>query len=250
MKIVVIGGTGRVGAKLVRALGAAGHQPVAAARSTGVDIATGAGLAAALEGADAIVDVSNPGYGDPAAMLRFFRAATGNLLLAGRRAKVRHHILFSAIGAGRVNDGYYLAKSMQEALVAASDMPFSIVRSAPLFEYIYDVIDAGRAAEAVRVPPVRVQPIAVEDAAGVLARVALRAPANGVVEIAGPNAYQLPALAQQILTANEDYRPVLIDGDASFFGARLAGDPLAGGPAPRLDTADFDGWLQRALVPA
>jgi uncharacterized protein YbjT (DUF2867 family) len=250
MKIVVVGGTGLIGAKLVRHLGAAGHDAVAAARSTGVDIVTGSGLARVLDGADAVVDVSSPGYGDPAAMLRFFRTATGNLLLSEHRAKIGHHVLFSAVGAGRVKDGYYLAKDMQEALVAASDIPFTIVRSAPLFEYIYDVVDAGREAEAVRIPPVRVQPIDADDAVDVLARVALAAPANAVVEIAGPNAYQLPDLAQQILTANEDYRPVVIDGDASFFGAHITGDPLHGGKIPQLDTSDFDAWLQRALVPA
>lgn len=250
MKIVVVGGTGLIGARLVHQLGAAGHDAVAAARSTGVDIATGAGLERVLEGAGAVVDVSNPGYGDPAAMLRFFRASAGNLLQAEWRAGVRHHVLFSAIGAGRVSDGYYLAKNMQEALVAASGIPFTVVRSAPLFEYIYDIVDAGREAEAVRVPPVRIQPIGADEAAGVLAQLALRAPANAVVEIAGPNAYQLPELAQQILTANEDYRPVVIDRDARFFGALVTGASLTADEAPRPDSTRFDEWLRRALVPA
>jgi len=250
MRITVIGGTGLIGARLVRQLRQAGHEAVVAARSTGVDIETGAGLDRALEGADAVVDVSNPGYGEPAAMLRFFRTAGVNLLMAARRARARHHILFSAIGAGRVNGGYYVAKDMQETLVVAADIPFTIVRSAPLFEYIYDVVDAGREDDAVRVPPVRIRPIAADDAAGVLARVSLGTPVNAIVEIAGPNAYQLPGLAQQILTANEDYRPVVIDGDTNFFGAHVSGDPLAGGKVPRPDAADFDTWLQRALVPA
>ncbi|NIJ21648.1 uncharacterized protein YbjT (DUF2867 family) [Sphingomonas naasensis] len=250
MQITVIGGTGLVGSSLVRQLEQAGHGVVAAARSTGVDIVTGTGLEKALEGADAIVDVSNPGYGDPAAMLRFFRASTARLLIAAHRAGVRHHVLFSAIGAGRVNGGYYVAKQMQEALVAASNIPFTIVRSAPLFEYIYAVVEAGRTAEAVRVPPVRIEPIGTEDAAAVLARITPRAPANAVVEIAGPNRYQLPDLAQQILTANEDYRPVVTDGDGDFFGAHITGDPLTGRDALRPGSAELDLWIDRALVPA
>jgi uncharacterized protein YbjT (DUF2867 family) len=250
MRIAVIGGTGLIGARLVRQLRQAGHEAVVAARATGVDTVTGAGLDRALDGADAVVDVSNPGYADPAEMLRFFRASSRNLVAAERKAGIRHHVLFSAIGTGRVNGGYYVAKDMQEALIAASDIPFTILRSAPLFEYIYDVVDAGREAEAVRVPPVRIRPIGADDAAGVLARVALGEPANAIVEVAGPNTYALPELAQRILTANEDYRPVLIDGDASFFGAHIAGEALAGGDAARPDLTDFEAWLRRALVPA
>ncbi len=250
MRITVVGGTGRVGSTLVQQLREMEHEIVVAARSTGVDILTGAGLDRALDGADAVIDVSNPGYGDPGVMLRFFTVATDNLLLKAHQAGIRHHVLFSAIGSNRVNGGYYLAKQMQEALVAASDVPFTIVRSAPLFEYIFDVVDAGRAAEVVRVPPLLVQPITAEDAARVLARVVLGVPTDAIVEIAGPNAYQLPEFAQQILTANEDYRPVVIDSEAAFFGARITGAPLKGGAVPDPDTAGFDGWLQRALVPA
>ena len=250
MRITVIGGTGLIGARLVRQLQQAGHEAVAAARSTGVDTVTGEGLDRALDGAVAVVDVSNPGYADPAEMLRFFRASSRNLVAAERKAGIRHHVLFSAIGTGRVNGGYYVAKDMQEALIAASDIPFTIVRSTPLFEYIYDVVDAGREAEAVRVPPVRIRPIGADDAAGVLARVAVGEPANAVVEVAGPNAYQLSELARQILTANEDYRPVVIDGDATFFGTHITGEPLTGGDAAGSGSLDLDDWLRRALVPA
>lgn len=256
MRITVVGGTGLVGAKLVRRLITAGHDVVVAARSTGVDIVSGVGLAGALDGAETVIDVSSPGYGDPAAMLAFFEAAGVTLLAAERAAGVAHHITFSAIGAetiGEKNDaprhigashlvmaasttemqdddqsddrtrgGYYRAKHVQEVLVTGSGIPFTIVRSAPLFEYIHDILYAGRTEDAVRVPQVRVEPIAADDAAALLAEVALRDPANAVVEVAGPNIYALPDLATQMLTGDEDYRPVLIDAEARFFGARLA----------------------------
>lgn len=250
MKVVVIGGTGLVGSKLVEQLDRAGHAAIAAARSTGVDAITGAGLDAVLDGADAMVDASNPGYADPAEMLRFFERSSRMLLAAEDRAKVPHHIVFSAIGTGRVTGGYYRAKDVQEALVARSGIPFTIVRSAPLFEYIYDAFDADRAAEVVRVPPVRVQPIAADDAAGELLRVVERPPANAVVEVAGPNIYQLPSLAQQILTAKDDYRPVVTDRDATFFGARMIDEALIGGAADQLNSTSFKDWLRRSLAPA
>ncbi|HSX56483.1 MAG TPA: NAD(P)H-binding protein [Sphingomonas sp.] len=250
MKVVVIGGTGLVGSKLVEQLGQAGHAAIAAARSTGVDTTTGAGLDAVLDGADAVVDASNPGYADPAEMLRFFELSSRTLLAAEKRAEVRHHIVFSAIGTGRVTGGYYRAKDVQEALVARSGIPFTIVRSAPLFEYIYDAFDADRAAEAVRVPSIRIQPIAADDAAAELLRLLQRPPVNAVVEVAGPNIYQLPSLAQQILTAKDDYRPVVTDGDATFFGARMTGEALTGGAEVEPDSISFQDWLRRSLAPA
>lgn len=250
MRIVVVGGTGLVGAKLVRQLEAEGHEAVVAARSAGVDIVTGMGLDRALTGAQAVIDVSNPGYADPAAVLRFFEAAGATLLAAERAAGIAHHVTFSAIGAERIGSGYYRAKKAQEALVAASDIPFTIVRSTPLFEYIDAIIDAGRSEEAVRVPPISVQPIAADDAARELMRIALRDPANAIVEVSGPNIYALPDLAEQILTAAEDYRPVLVDSAAPFFGARLGVDAVVAGAAARSGDTGFEHWLRRALAPA
>ncbi len=264
MRIVVVGGTGLVGAKLVRQLIAAGHETVVAARSTGIDIVSGAGLDRALEGAEAVIDVSSPGYGDPDEMRAFFEAAGATLLAAGRAAGIGHHITFSAIGAERIGEkndpschigddrlvmpasttemqddvlpreahrsgGYYRAKNAQEAMVTGAGIPFTIVRSAPLFEYIHDILYAGRTRGEVRVPPVRVQPIAADDAARVLMQVALRDPANAVVEVAGPNIYALPDLAIQMLTGDEDYRPVLVEDGAVFFGAQLGEEALISG---------------------
>lgn len=246
MRITVVGGTGLIGARLVRQLETAGHQVVVAARSTGVDILTGAGLDRALDGTELVIDVSNPGYGDAAAALRFFETAGATLLTAERAAGIAHHVTFSAIGAERIDRGYFHAKKVQEQLVLGSDIPFTIVRSAPLFEYIHDIIYAGRSEDTVRVPPVRVQPITADDAAQVLMKVALRDPANAIVEVAGPNIYQLPELAEQILTGDEDYRPVLVDDDAPFFGTPLGDAALIAGP----DDGDFGDWLRRALAPA
>lgn len=250
MRIVVVGGTGLVGAVVVRQLEAKGHDVVVAARSTGIDIVTGAGLDRALEGAAIVIDVSSPGYADPADMLRFFQTAGATLLAAGRAAGIAHHVIFSAIGAERIGSGYYRGKHAQEALVAASGIPFTIVRSTPLFEYIDAILDAGRTEGEVRVPPLNVQPIATDDAARVLMQVALRDPANAIVEISGPNIYALPDLAQQILTAAEDYRPVLVDVAAPFFGARPGVNALVKGAAMHPGDTGFEHWLRRALAPA
>ncbi|MGK6355725.1 SDR family oxidoreductase [Sphingomonas sp. DT-207] len=250
MRIVVAGGTGLVGTKVVRQLEAAGHDVVVAARSTGIDIVTGAGLDRALEGAEIVIDASNPGYVDPVDMLRFFEAAGATLLAAEHMAGIGHHITFSAIGAERIGSGYYRGKHAQEALVVASGIPFTIVRSTPLFEYIDAILDAGRSEESVRVPPLSVQPIATDDAARVLMQVALRDPINAIVEVAGPNIYALPDLAQQILTAAEDYRPVLVDVAAPFFGARPGVDALVTGETVRSGDTGFEHWLQRSLAPA
>ncbi|TGX55738.1 SDR family oxidoreductase [Sphingomonas gei] len=249
MKIVVVGGTGLIGSRLVRELALEGHDVVVAARSTGVDIVAGAGLAQALDGAEVVVDLSNPGYADPGEMLRFFEASGANLLAAEHRAGVTHHVTFSAIGSDRITNGYFLAKNAQEDLVVASNIPFTIIRSAPLFEYIYDIVGAQSDRPAVRLPPVRLRPIAADDAARALARVALGAPENAVVEIAGPDTYALSSLAGQILTANDDLRPVIVDDAAPFFGGPVS-EPLAGGMYPQIGATDFEDWLHQSLTPA
>lgn len=250
MRIVVIGGTGLIGAKLVRQLVAAGHEGVVAARSTGVDTVTGEGLDRVLDGADAVVDASNPGYGDPEAMRRFFEASGANLLAAERKAGTPHHVTLSAVGTERVESGYYVAKDKQEDLVIASDIPFTIVRSTPVFEYIYNIVDVDGDKDVVRVPPVLVQPVAADDVAKVLMRTALGRPTNAIIEVAGPDTYSLAALAEQILTANEDARSIVVDEQAPFFGAQVGGEPLTGGAHPRFGATNFEDWLRRSLVPA
>lgn len=250
MKIVVIGGTGLIGSKLVQQLQQAGHEGVAASRSTGVDIMTGDGLGEVLDGATVVVDASNPGYADADKMKRFFELSGAKLLTAENKAGIDHHVTLSAVGAGRISSGYFLAKSMQEDLVVGSAIPFTIVRSTPVFEYIYNIVDAGGEGDVIRLPPVRIQPIAADDVAKALLRAALAPPVNGILEVAGPNTYQLPALAEEILTAFEDTRTVLIDENASYFGAHVGDEPLTGGDHPRFASTDFEDWLRKSLIPA
>lgn len=250
MKIVVIGGTGLIGAKLVEQLGQTGHQVVVAARSTGVDIVTGTGLDRALQGAGIVIDTSNSGYCQAADMLRFFERAGTTLCTAERDANVPYHVTLSAVGTGEVDSGYFRAKRAQEARVLASGVPYTIIRSTPFFEYLYKIVDQGGDGDTLRLPPVLLQPIAGDDVARALARSALSGPANAIVEIAGPDAYPLPVLAEEILTANEDCRAVISDPSALYFGAHVEGVFLTGGDHPRLAPTRFEDWLRQSLVPA
>jgi uncharacterized protein YbjT (DUF2867 family) len=250
MKVVVIGGTGLIGAELVRQLRGAGHDGVAASPSTGVDTLSGQGLAEVLEGADTVVDVSNPGYFDAEEMLRFFEASGPRLLAAERSAAIPHHVTLSAVGVGRVNGGYFRAKSAQEEQVVGADLPFTIVRSTPVFEYIYNLVDAGAEGDVIRLPPVLIQPIAAGDVAKALLRVALAKPTNAIIEIAGPLTYALPDLAEEILTAFEDSRTILVDENAPYFGAHIGDEPLTGGDHPRFASTSFEDWLRRSFIPA
>ncbi|MBC2779158.1 SDR family oxidoreductase [Parasphingopyxis marina] len=250
MKVVVIGGTGLVGSKLVQQLNEAGHEGIAASRATGVDTLTGEGLGQVLPGAEVVIDVSNPGYSNAANMLRFFEVSGANLLPVEREFGIAHHVTLSAVGVGRVNSGYFVAKGAQEKLVGDSGLPFTIVRSTPLSEYVYNIVDAGGDGDLIRLPPVRIQPITANDVAKALKRVALGAPTNGIIEIAGPDTYRLPVLAEQILTANEDSRRIIVDDTAPYFGARVGDEPLTGGDHPRFASTSFEDWLRRSFIPA
>lgn len=250
MKIVVIGGTGLIGAKLAAQLQEAGHQVVAAARSTGVDTVTGEGVETVLTGADVVIDVSNPGYTSPEEMQRFFQASAANLLAAERKAGVGHHITLSAVGVDRIDGGYFLAKRAQEDPVIASDIPFTIVRSTPFFEYIYNIVDAGSDGDVIRLPPILVQPIAADDVAKALLRVALTPANDAIIELAGPDTYTLPQLAEEMLTATEDTRQVIVDPDALYFGARVGDEPLTGGRHPRFASTSFEDWHRKSMIPA
>jgi uncharacterized protein YbjT (DUF2867 family) len=250
MRIVVIGGTGLVGAHLMKYLAGRGHQAVAAARSTGVDLSTGKGLREVLDGAAAVVDVSNSGYRDAPGMEAFFTLAGANLMRAEQAGDIHHHVVLSAIGADRFDSGFFHAKRRQEEIVAESGIPFTIVRSAPLFEYIYGIVDAASDGDAVRVPPVPMQPIAAEDVARALAGI-VSAPASGaVIELVGPDTVRLPALAEEILAANEDGRRIIVDPDVPYFGATIPEEPLVGGAHPRFAPTAFEEWLRHSLAVA
>lgn len=243
MKIAILGGTGLIGRRLAAQLRRDGHEVRVAARSTGVDLISGKGLAEALAGAEVVVDTSNPGYADAAAMERFFTASAANLGAAAREASVRHLVALSAIGAAAIDGGYYRAKQLQEARLRDAGLPFTIVRSAPFYEFIYKIVDAGGAGDTIRLPPVHMQPIGADDVAAALARIALGKPANGIVEIAGPDRHRLSDLAVTILTANEDMRSIVVDPEALYFGARFDGEPLTG-EHPRFAHTSFEAWLR------
>lgn len=250
MRIVVVGGTGLIGSKVVDQLNGGGHDVRVAARSTGVDVTTGAGLDQALRGADVVIDTSNSGYFEADAMERFFRQAGIELFDAERRQNVPYHVALSAVGTDELDSGYFRAKKIQEDLVAGSDIPFTIIRSTPFFDYIYKIVDQGGPGGTLRLPPIPIQPIASDDVARALVRVALAGPTNSITEIAGPDAYLLSALAEEILTANEDCRTVVADPDALYFGARMNGAALTGADHPRFAPTSFEDWLRHSLATA
>lgn len=251
MKIVVIGGTGLVGRTLVSILRDEGHQTVVAARSRGIDAVTGEGLAFALQDTEVVVDVSNSGYSGADDMLDFFRCAGLTLMAAEILAGVAHHVVLSAVGTGTLREiGYFRAKHAQEECVRTSVLPFTILRSTPFFEFLYNIVDTGGAGASIRLPPISMEPVAAYDVAAALARIAVGAPANDVIELAGPDLYQLHELAEEILVANEDMRDLQADSSAHYFGGPIAGESLVGAPSAGRTRARFEDWLRQSLVVA
>ena len=249
MKIVVIGGTGRVGSKLVDLLREHGHEALAAAPNTGVDTITGDGLAAALEGAAVVVDVSNSPSFDDAAVLEFFTTSTRNLLAAEAVAGVGHHVAMSIVGADRLPDsGYLRAKVAQEELIKASSMPWSIVRATQFFEFIDSIVAAATDGDTVRVSPMLIQPMAAGDVARAVGKVAAGAPLNGTIEIAGPEAFPLDELVRRDLSARQDPRRVIADPHAEYFGTELAERSLVPDiGAAQLGATRFEDWLAQSV---
>jgi len=249
MKIVVIGGTGLIGRKLVAALSAQDAQVVVAARSRGIDVVTGRGLDEALEGAEVVIDVSSSGYGRADDMLEFFRASRSVLQVAERRAGVGHHIVLSAIGVERPGAaGYFEAKLLQERMIGRAGTPFTILRSTPFYEFIYNIVDAGGQGALIRLPPLLMQPVSADDVADALLDLAMDRPNGAVVEIGGPEVHRLDALAESILVANEDPRDLRVDVEAPYFGASTAGEALTVSAGSALASIRFDDWLRRSLA--
>jgi uncharacterized protein YbjT (DUF2867 family) len=247
MKIVVIGGTGLIGTKLVTLLRARGHEALAASPQTGVNAVTGEGLAAALAGADVVVDVSNSPSFDEDAVRAFFSQSTRNLLAAEAAAGVRHHVALSVVGTERLQaSGYFRGKIVQEQLITASPVPYTLVRATQFFEFVPAIAQAATEGRAVRLPPAAFQPIASDDVAAALVDGALAAPVNGVIEIAGPDRMPLSALVRLLLQAKPDGREVVEDARAGYFGAALDDQTLVPGPQPRLGALRFETWLARA----
>jgi uncharacterized protein YbjT (DUF2867 family) len=244
MKIVVIGGTGLIGSKLVEKLRKDGQEPLAAAPNTGVNTLTGEGLADALEGAHVVVDVSNAPAWDDAAVLDFFQTSSRNLLAAEQSADVGHHVALSVVGTDRLlESGYLRAKAAQEELVKTGPIPYTIVRATQFFEFIGRLADSGANGDTVRLAPALMQPIAADDVAAALADVATNEPVNGTVEVAGPEAIRLDELARRVLAANKDPRPVTADVHARYFGAELDDRSLTPGDDARIAPTRFEDWL-------
>ena len=249
MKIVVIGGTGLIGSNLVEKLREDGQQPLAAAPNTGVNTLTCEGLAEALEGAQAVVDVANAPVWDDQAVLDFFQTSSRNLLAAETAAGVGHHVTLSVVGADRLPEsGYLRAKVAQEELVKAGPIPYTIVRATQFFEFIGRIADSSTDGNTVRLPPALVQPESADDVAGTLADVAVGAPLNDTVELAGPEVFRLDELARRVLKASDDPRQVTADVHARYFGTELNDQSLTPGDHPRFGPTRFEDWLSRSLA--
>jgi len=250
MKIVIIGGTGLIGSKVVEKLGEAGHEALAASPDTGVNTLTGEGLAEALEGADIVVDVANAPNWDDAAVLDFFLTSTRNTLAAEAAAGVKHHVVLSVVGAERLPEsGYMRAKVAQEDAVKAGSVPYSILRASQFFEFIGRIVDSGSTGEAIHLPSAFVQPESADDVASTLADVTVNAPLNGVIELGGPEQLRMDELARRFLEAHHDTRLVETDDNAPYFGAVLQAHSLTPGPDARIAPTRFEEWLSQS-VPA
>lgn len=249
MKIVVIGGSGLIGKKVVNILREHGHEAVPASPASGVDTITGAGLAEALKGAQVVVDVSNSPSFEDAAVLKFFETSTRNLLAAEKTAGVKHHVALSIVGADRNPDsGYLRAKIAQEKLIKASSVPYTILRATQFFEFIGGIADGSTEGNTVRLTPAKLQPIAADDVAAAVARVAMDPPINGTIEVAGPEPLPLAELARKFLTAKHDKRQVVADPKARYFGAELNDRSLTPGDNARLGKIRFEEWLSRSAA--
>lgn len=245
MKIVVIGGTGLIGSKLVAILRERGHEALAASPNSGVNTITGEGLDAALAGADVVVDVANsPSFADEAVM-EFFTVSGRNLLAAAARAGVKHHVALSVVGTDRLADsGYFRGKIAQEKLIRESGLPYTIVHSTQFFEFLGGIAASAAQGDAIALSPAFVQPISSSDVALAMAEATLGAPANGIVEIAGPERFRLAELVQHYLRVKQDPRTVRSDVHARYFGAELQEDTLVPHGQARLGAIRLDSWLQ------
>ena len=247
MKIVVIGGSGLIGTKLVSRLGGKGHEVVAASPDSGVNTLTGEGLAEALMDTQVVVDVANSPSFEDRAVMELFKTSGCNLLAAEAAAGVRHHLALSVVGTERLlESGYFRAKMAQEDLIKASNIPYTILRSTQFFEFVNGIIKSGTEGDAIHLSPALIQPIASDDVAATLAELTVGAPLNATVEVAGPEACPLDNFARKFLAASGDKREVIADVHARYFGAALNDRSLTPGDNPRLGSIRFADWLSRA----
>lgn len=251
MRGVVIGGTGLIGSRIVDLLEERGHEAVAAAPATGVNTITGEGLDEALAGASVVVDVSNSPSFETAAVREFFETSTRNLLEAAEAAGVDHYVALSVVGTERLPDsGYFQAKVAQEQLIAGSGLPYSLVHATQFFEFVDRIADSAADGDTVRIAPVLFQPMAADDVALAVCRVALGDPVQGTVEVAGPQQYRFDELIRKALAARRDPRTVVADPSARYFGAVLSERSLVPDDGAVLGTQRFEDWLERAIAAA
>jgi uncharacterized protein YbjT (DUF2867 family) len=249
MRIIVIGGTGLIGSKLVTKLTEHDHEAVPASPNTGVDTITGEGLVGALEGADVVVDVSNSPSFETEAVLTFFETSTRNLLDAEKTAGVGHHVALSVVGTDRLREsGYFRGKIAQEHLIENSNIPYSIVHATQFFEFVKGIADGATGEGTVRLAPALIQPMAADDVASAVARTAVGPPLNGTVEVAGPEQFRLDELIRQGLKAWNDPREVVADPEARYFGALLSERTLVPDDGALLGEIRFESWLSQTLV--
>jgi uncharacterized protein YbjT (DUF2867 family) len=250
MKIVVIGGSGLIGSRLVAKLSARGYGAVAAAPSTGVNTLTGEGLAEVFKDASVVVDVSNSPSFEEKAVMEFFQTSTRNLLAYEAEAGVRHHVALSVVGTDRLlESAYFRAKIAQEKLIKESSMPYSIVHATQFFEFVKSIADAATDGNQVRLAPVFIQPMAADDVASAVGKVAVDTPLNGIVEVAGPERFRLDEFVRQGLRARNDPREVVPDHNARYFGAKLSELSLVPAADARLGDIRFEAWLNQTVSP-
>jgi len=251
MKIVVIGGSGLIGSKLVKKLGEHGHEAIAASPDSGVDTLSGEGLDEALDGASVVIDVSNSPSFEDAAVMEFFKTSTRNLLAAEAAGGVAHHVALSVVGTERLTEsGYFRAKLAQEKLIAESSIPYSIVRATQFYEFMKRIAADATDGRTVRLPPALIQPMAADDVARAIGRVSVGPPLNGMVEIAGPEQFRLDELIRGVLTTQNDPREVVTDPQARYFGINPGERALLPGPDARVAETRFSDWLTRQLAAA
>jgi uncharacterized protein YbjT (DUF2867 family) len=249
MRLVIIGGTGLIGSKLVTKLRGQGHEAVAASPDTGVNTLTGEGLTEALQGASVVVDVSNSPSFEATAVMEFFTTSTRNLLKHAAAAGVRHYVALSVVGTERIPESPYLrAKNAQETLIKSAGIPYSIVHATQFFEFINRIADEATDGTTVRLPPVLIQPMAADDVATAVGRIAVGAPVNGTVEVAGPQQFRFDDLIRQGLAARNDSREVVVDPHARYFGAELDERSLMPADDARLGEVWFQEWLNQPVL--
>lgn len=246
MKIVVIGGSGLIGSKLVNKLREQGHEVVAASPKSGVNTVTGEGLANALKGASVVVDVSNAPSWEDAAVMNFFETSTRNLLAAEAAAGVKHHVALSVVGTERLfESGYFRAKIAQENLIKGSKIPYSIVRATQFYEFVKGIADFSTRGNEVHLPSALIQPMAADDVASAVARVATGSPVNSIVEVGGPEQFHLDELIRRGLAARKDPRKVVADPQSTYYGVKVTERALVPENNAKLGKMRFDEWLAR-----